>query len=97
MSDEQFKNDPAKLPHNVTGWIELNDELRDSFEFSHGSVWLMAVPICKLRRRAQPSTEWEYELAAGTIDGDGPLRLLVDREPWGWDWSDVEYMAPLRK
>ena len=97
MSDEQFKNDPARLPRNVTGWIEVTDELRDSFEFIHGSVWLMAVPICKNWRRPSPSTQWEYDLAAVKIDCDGPLRLLVDRESWGWDWSDVAYMAPLRK
>ena len=71
MSDEQFRNDPARLPQNVTGWIELNDELRDSFEFQHGSVWLMAVPVCDRHNQKL----WDYELSVITVDCDGPLQL----------------------
>jgi hypothetical protein len=93
MSDEQFRNDPARLPQNVIGWIELNDELRDSFEFEHGSVWLMAVPVCDRRNQKL----WDYELSVITVDCDGPLQLECNEVPWGWDWSDVAYMALLRK
>jgi len=25
------------------------------------------------------------------------LELECNDVPWGWDWSDVAYMAPLRK
>ena len=91
MIDEQFRNDPARLPRNVTGWIEVTDELRDSFEFSHGSVWLMAVPVYDRR----DLKSWEYELSVITVDCDGPLRLECNDVPWGWVWSDVAYMAPL--
>lgn len=93
MSDEQFRNDPARLPQNVTGWIEVTDELRDSFEFQHNSVWLMAVPVHDRRNLKS----WAYELSVITIDCDGPLRLWCNDSYWGWDWSDVAYMAPLRK
>jgi hypothetical protein len=93
MSDEQFKNDPEKLPQNVTGWIELNDELRDSFEFEHGSVWLMAVPVYDRR----DLKSWDYELSVITVESGGELRLWCHDWDWGWDWSDVAYMAPLRK
>ena len=92
----EFKNDLSKLPQNVTGWIELTEELRDSFQFQHGSVWLMAVPVCKDWLLANHGKGWKYDLAVVTIDCDGPLRLLVVREPWDWDWSDVACMAPLR-
>jgi hypothetical protein len=93
MSTDQFQNDPSRLPQNVTGWIELTEELRESFLFNHGSVWLMAVPVydrCSLK-------SWDYELQVITVDCDGPLRLECNDSDWGWDWSDVAYMAPLRK
>ena len=101
---DQFRNDPARLPKNVTGWIEVTDELRDSFEFQHNSVWLMAVPVHDRR----DLNSWAYELSVITVDcdgpsgdvtgdDDGPLRLECNDVPWGWDWSDVAYMAPLRK
>lgn len=92
MSAEQFKNDPSKLPQNVTGWIELTEELRDSFQFQNGSVWLMAVPVYDRR----DLKSWEYDLCVVTVDCDGPLTLECNDVPWGWDWSDVAYIAPLR-
>jgi len=93
MSADQFKNDPSRLPPNVTGWIELTEEVRESFLFNHGSVWLMAVPVYDRR----DLKSWDYELHAVTVDCDGPLRLECNDSDWGWDWSDVVYMAPLRK
>lgn len=93
MSDEQFKNNPAKLPQNVTGWIEVTDKVRDSFMFQHGSVWLMAVPVYY----PFDLKSWDYELHAVTVDCDGTLRLTCNDSDWEWDWSDVTYIAPLRK
>ena len=92
MSDTAFKNDPSKLPQNVTGWIELTDELRDEYPFHHGDVWLMAVPVCD---RRVPRL-WEYELSVVTVDCDGPLQLECNDVPWGWELENVAYMAPLR-
>ena len=104
MSDEQFKNDPAKLPQNVTGWIELTNEMLGSFQFSHGSVWLMAVPVYDRR----DLKSWDYDLHAVTIDCDGPSadvtgggdfpwRLKCNDQRWNWELADVAYMALLRK
>lgn len=104
MSAEQFTDDPSRLPQNVTGWIEVTDEVATSFQFANGSVWLMAVPVYDRR----DLKSWDYELHAVTIDcggpsadvtGDGaaPLRLECNEKTWVWELADVAYMAPLRK
>ena len=56
--------------------------------FEDGETILCAVPLL-------PSG---YDYCVLTVQCDeGLFRLTFDGEPWGWDWSDVEWWMPVPK
>lgn len=65
--------------------------------FSDGEVLLVAVPVCRTERGVSACVKnradwyYEYSVIRFAVDEDYFSVRTMDDEPWGWDWSDVEY------
>lgn len=64
------------------------------FIFGDGDQYLMAVSVC--RDSGKPERGYVTEYSAITVRcGENYFALEEAGESWGWEWSDVEWFAPL--
>jgi hypothetical protein len=76
-------------------WVPM-DASQDWFD---GAILLAAVPVCKYKRAADTSHEWEYEYSIVRIACDENYFSvqLHDGNDWGWELSDVDWYVIVRE
>lgn len=87
--------DKDRIPQNLgpLDWLEIRHDLPliEALPDMPNRA-LVLVPVYK--DVMGNDTQWDYEI--NVILWDGAVYISEEsREPWGWDWEDVDYYLPL--